>query len=137
MRAIFRNSQISFVLANIDRQPIGQFQTGFDVHGGFTPQVVQDPTTVEVSMPARIILGPVDSQAQLTNNVAPPAGFLEQPYLFVVDQRRLGRAQGGGPTRGQLLRIHPLGYPSSVGVATGLQPIFQDYTASGGLFPIQ
>jgi hypothetical protein len=136
VRARFRNSQISFVLANIDREPIGQFQTTFDVHGGFTPQVVQTPTTVEISMPARIVLGPVDSQPQVLGANAPPS-FSEQPYLFVVDQRRLGRGQGGGPTRGQLLRIHPVGFTSSIALATGLQPIFQDYTASGGLFPIQ
>ncbi len=134
VRALFRNSQLSFVLANLDRQPTGQLQTGFDVHGGFAPQVVQDPSTVEVSMPARIVLGPVDSQTQV---VGSSQSTVEIPYLFVVDQRRLGRAQGGGPTRGQLLRIHPLGFTSSVGIATGLQPIFQDYTASGGVFPIQ
>lgn len=134
VRAVFRNSQISFVLANVDRQPTGQFQTNFDVHGGFVAQIVQDPTTVEVSMPARIVLGPVDAQTQLTAGTPTP---YEVPYLFVVDQRRLGRQQGGGPTRGQLLRIHPLGYTSSVGAATGYQPIFQDYTTSGGIFPIQ
>jgi hypothetical protein len=134
VRAVFRNSQITFVLANIDLQPTGQFLTSFDVHGGFQAQVIQDPTTVEVSMPARIVVGPLDTQAQTG---VMPTGFQEQPYLFVVDQRRLGREQGGGPTRGQLLRIHPLGFTSSVGPATGLQPIFQDYTASGGLFPIQ
>ncbi|HEY5088412.1 MAG TPA: hypothetical protein VIK30_00500, partial [Polyangia bacterium] len=122
--------------ANMDREPIGQFQTTFDVHGGFTPQVVQTPTTVEISMPVRIVLGPVDSQTQV-QGVNTPVGYSEQPYLFVVDARRLGRGQGGGPTRGQLLRIHPVGFTSSVGLATGLQPIFQDYTASGGLFPIQ
>jgi hypothetical protein len=136
VRAIFRNRQITFVLANLDRQPSVQLQTAFDVHGGFVAQVVQDPTTVEVSTPARIVVGPVDSQTQLPGT-DPPAGFAKQPYLFVVDQRRLGREQGGGPTRGQLLRIHPLGYTSSIGVATGYQPIFQDYTASNGVFPIQ
>jgi hypothetical protein len=135
VRAVFRNRQITFVLANLDRQPSVQLQTTFDVHGGFVAQVVQDPTTVEVSTPARIVVGPVDSQTQLTGT--PPPGFAEQPYLFVVDQRRLGREQGGGPTRGQFLRIHPLGYTSSIGVATGYQPIFQDYTASNGVFPIQ
>jgi hypothetical protein len=98
--------------------------------------VVQDPTTVEVSMPARIVLGPVDSLSQVTTGSAAPT--YEAPYLFVVDQRRLGREQGGGPTRGQLLRINPFGYSSTVGSApTGYQPIFEDYNASGGLFPIQ
>ncbi|HSS40085.1 MAG TPA: hypothetical protein VLT58_15060, partial [Polyangia bacterium] len=61
----------------------------------------------------------------------------EERYLFVVDQRRLGRSQGGAATRGQLLRINPLGYTSTVGSATGLQPIFEDYNTSGGVFPIQ
>jgi hypothetical protein len=123
------------VLANLDRAPTTQFVTTFDVHGGFAPQAVQDPTTLEVSMPARIVLGPVDSIAQLTTGAMTP-GF-EAPYLFVVDQRRLGREQGGGPTHGQLLRINPFGYASTVGTVVGYQPIFEDYNASGGLFPIQ
>ncbi len=136
VRALFQNSQLSFVLANIDRSPSSQFVTSFDVHGGFGAQVVQDPITLEVSMPARIVVGPVDSLAQVTSGTGAPA--FEAPYLFVVDQHRLGREQGGGPTRGQLLRINPLGYPVTVGAApTGYQPIFEDYNASGGLFPIQ
>jgi hypothetical protein len=136
VRALFQNSQLSFVLANVDRAPSTQFLTSFDVHGGFAAQVVQDPVTIEVSMPARIVLGPVDSLAQVTTGVAAPT--YEVPYLFVVDQHRLGREQGGGPTRGQLLRINPLGYSVSVGSApVGYQPIFEDYNASGGLFPIQ
>ncbi|HSY41484.1 MAG TPA: hypothetical protein VLA79_18225, partial [Polyangia bacterium] len=136
VRALFQNSQMSFVLANIDRSPSSQFITSFDVHGGFAAQVVQDPITLEVSMPARIVVGPVDSLAQVTTGTGAPA--FEAPYLFVVDQHRLGREQGGGPTRGQLLRINPLGYPVTVGAApTGYQPIFEDYNASGGLFPIQ
>jgi hypothetical protein len=61
----------------------------------------------------------------------------EAPYLFVVDQRRLGRAQGGGPARGQLLRINPFGYQSTLAATPGYQPIFEDYNATGGLFPIQ
>ncbi len=136
VRALFQNSQITFVLANLDRAPTTQFFTSFDVHGGFAPQVVQDPTTLEVSMPARIVVGPVDSITQLTTG-SPAAPLYEAPYLFVVDQRRLGREQGGGPTRGQLLRINPFGYTSTVNTVTGYQPIFEDYTASGGLFPIQ
>jgi hypothetical protein len=136
VRALFRNSQLTFVLANLDRGPTAQFSTAFDVHGGFQPQVVQDPATIEVSMPARIVYGPIDALTQTT----PAYGFVqtEERYLFVVDQRRLGHAQGGAATRGQLLRIHPLGYSATVGSApTGSQPIFQDYNASGGLFPIQ
>ena len=137
VRALFKNSQLSFVLANVERAPTSQFFTTFDVHGGFAPQVVQDPVTIEVSMPARIVIGPVDSLAQVTSGL-PPAFVPEAPYLFVVDQHRLGREQGGGPTRGQLLRINPLSDAVTVGSApTGYQPIFEDYNASGGLFPIQ
>ncbi len=70
VRALFQNSQLSFVLANIDRAPSSQFVTSFDVHGGFGAQVVQDPITLEVSMPARIVVGPVDSLAQVTTGTA-------------------------------------------------------------------
>ena len=115
VRALFQNSQLSFVLANVDRSPTSQFVTSFDVHGGFAPQVVQDPITVEVSMPARIVVGPADSLAQVTTGTPTPPAY-EVPYLFVVDQHRLGREQGGGPTRGQLLRINPLGYAVTVGL---------------------
>jgi hypothetical protein len=135
VRALFQNAQLSFVLANLDRSPTTQLLISFDVHGGFGPQIVVDPSTVEVSMPARIIIGPVDSQPQVTTGIAIPN--YEAPYLFVVDQRRLGREQGGGPTRGQLLRINPYGYTSTIGNATGYQPLFEDYNVSGGLFPIQ
>ena len=136
VRALFQNSQLNFVLANIDRAPSSQFVTSFDVHGGFAAQVVQDPITLEVSMPARIVVGPVDSLPQVTTGTGAPTS--EVPYLFVVDQHRLGREQGGGPTRGQLLRINPLGDAVTIGsTPTGYQPIFEDYNASGGLFPIQ
>ncbi len=131
VRALFQNSEISFVLANLDRAPPGSLDIRFDVRGGFRPQTVIQQSTIEISMPTRIVLGPLDSQPQdgtVTNEV---------PYLFVVDQRRLGLGLGGGPTRGQLLRIHPSGYSSSLTAAGGLQPIYDDYTRSNGLFPVQ
>jgi hypothetical protein len=79
-------------------------------------------------MPARILLGPVDALNKTADRT------YEAPYLFVVDQRRLGRTQqAGGATRGQLVRIHPSGYEGS----KGFQPIVEDFNRSGGLFPIQ
>ena len=78
-------------------------------------------------MPARLVLGPIDARAAVADNK------YEAPYLFIVDQRRLGRGQGGGPTRGQLLRIHPDGFEGT----KGLQPIVEDFQRSGGIFPIQ
>jgi len=80
-----------------------------------------------VSAPARIVLGPIDSNRidSITGKAA--------PFFFVVDQRRLGRGQGGGPTRGQIVRVNPFGLSS----ANGYLPVYEDFHASNGLFPIQ
>jgi hypothetical protein len=130
IHALFRNREVQFMMTNLERPPSGVYQIHFDVHGGFQPQTVAIPSTVEVTMPTRIVLGPFDSNPQ-TGTITG-----EVPYLFVVDQRRLGRSQGGGPTRGQLLRIHPRGLPISNPVV-GAQPWFEDLTHSANLFPIQ
>jgi hypothetical protein len=134
VHAMFRNRDVQFMLTNLERPPTGIFQIRFDVHGGFQGQFVAIPTTVEVTMPARIVLGPFDY-----NN--PPMGTPgtanpEVPFMFVVDQRRIGRSQGGGPTRGQLLRINPRGL-SVTTPAIGDQPLFEDLDHSNHLFPIQ
>jgi hypothetical protein len=131
LRALFQNNQISFVVANIDRAGPTGAEVHFDVSGGFRPQAVGYPSTVQISMPARIVVGPVDSQPQTESS-----GF-EAPYLFVVDRRRVGGGQAGGSTRGQVVRIHPFEGGAQVGTATGFQPIYEDYNRSGGLFPIQ
>jgi hypothetical protein len=133
VHARFRNREVQIMMTNLERPPSGIFQIHFDVHGGFQPQVVAIPNTVEVTMPARLVLGPFDSNPVQTGTT-PSTG--EIPYLFVVDQRRLGRSQGGGPTRGQLLRIHPLGYAIASPVV-GYQPWFEDLAHSANLFPIQ
>jgi hypothetical protein len=127
VRARFRNTQVAFLLANFDRAPAGGNTIHFEVHGGFRQQAVLPIPTVEISAPARLVLGPVDSIPASTAN-ATAANF-----FFVVDQRRLGRSQGGGPTRGQVVRVSPFGYSTSA----GNQPILEDYQRSGGLFPIQ
>jgi hypothetical protein len=131
VHALFRNREVQFMMTNLERPPSGAYQIRFDVHGGFQPQSVAIPSTVEVTMPARIVLGPFDSNPQTDTSSTG-----EVPYLFVVDQRRLGRSQGGGPTRGQLLRIHPRGFPVSSPVA-GAQPWYEDLSHSANLFPIQ
>jgi hypothetical protein len=132
VRVMFRNREIQFMMTNLEQPISTSFQIRFDVHGGFQPQLVTIPSTVEVTMPTRIVVGPFDS--------SPPAGTVmdttEVPYLFVVDQRRLGRSQGGGPTRGQFLRIQPRGFVITTPV-TGYQPWFEDLTNSLNLFPIQ
>lgn len=133
LRALFRNREVEFMMTNLERPPSGAAQIRFDVHGGFQPQLVAIPSTVEVTMPARIVLSPFDSNVASTPVGSPTT---EAPYLFVVDQRRLGRSQGGGPTRGQLLRINPRGYAITAPVQ-GSQPWFEDLNHSGNLFPIQ
>lgn len=125
--ALFRNTQVAFSLTSLERGPANTLDLRFDVHGGFRPQTVIDPSTVEVTMPARIVLGPIDT------GVKAPSGS-EVSYLFVVDQRALGRGQAGGPTRGQLLRIHPLGLLDSNGAH---EPWFEDFNHSNNLFPIR
>jgi hypothetical protein len=117
--ALIQNTQLQFIMTNLDRAPTTTLSINFNVEGGFQPQFVVNPVTVEVSLPSRILVGPF-----LTPTYS-------VPYLFVVDQRRLGRSQGGGPTRGQILRINPL-FAVTGG---GLQPIYEDRTTSGNLFP--
>jgi hypothetical protein len=126
-RARFRNTQVAFLLTNIDRAPVAGKTVHFEVHGGFRQQAVIPVPTIEISAPARLVLGPIDSIPKDTANAQ------AANYFFVVDQRRLGRGQGGGPTRGQIVRVRPFGLASS----NGNQPVFEDYTASGGRFPIQ
>jgi len=127
VRARFRNTQVAFVLAAIERAPPSGTNIHFDVHGGFRQESVVNLSTVEVSAPARIVLGPIDSNRidSITGKAA--------PFFFVVDQRRLGRGQGGGPTRGQIVRVNPFGLSS----ANGYLPVYEDFHASNGLFPIQ
>ena len=133
VRALFENDEISFVLANIEREPPSGLQISFDVNGGSRPQSVIYPSTVSVSAAARIVLGPIDSQIA----TASPAPTFTAPFLYVVDQRRVTQTQAGGPTRGQLLRINPIGYAATIGNATGVMPEYDDLTTSINLFPIQ
>jgi hypothetical protein len=125
-RARFRNTQVAFLLSNIDRGPPSTSTVHFDVHGGFRQQSVVNLTTVQVSAPARLVLGPVESTRIDTVTTK------SAPFFFVVDQRRVGTSQGGGPTRGQIVRVNPFGL-----AANGYLPVYEDYTASNKLFPIQ
>jgi len=127
LRARYRNTQVAFVLADVERAPAAGTNIHFDVHGGFRQQSVVMLSTVEVSAPARIVLGPFDS-----NRVD---GFPTKaaPFFFVVDQRWLGRGTGGGPTRGQIVRVNPYGLSTS----NGFLPVYEDFHGSNGLFPIQ
>jgi hypothetical protein len=126
VNALFRNTEVAFIITNLEWAPAIPQDIKFQVDGGFRPQTVFLPPTVEVSMPGRIVVGPL----QVTTAFVVP----ETPYLFVVDQRALGRTQAGGPTRGQLLRIHPFGSPDPNGA---YEPWFEDFTHSNNQYPIR
>jgi hypothetical protein len=121
--AFYRNTELAFMLTNLEQVPSGNLEIDFAVHGGFRAQTVVVPADVEVDLPARIMVSPIDIPAVPGNR-----------YVFVVDQRKLGRAQGGGPTRGQILRMNPTYTPNTT---TGAYPVFEDYNLSSGYYPIQ
>ncbi|HEX3697363.1 MAG TPA: hypothetical protein VH374_18455 [Polyangia bacterium] len=133
VRARFRNTEIQFILSNLEQQYTTVAQLRMDVHGGFSPAAVVAPATVEIGLPARILTSPLPSLFQGPDPQTQPDSA---PYLFVVDQRRVGLNRlAGGATRGQVLRINPQRYNPD----TTLPPllIYDDLTASAGLFPIQ
>ncbi|HVZ74484.1 MAG TPA: hypothetical protein VHJ20_19015 [Polyangia bacterium] len=131
VQAMFRNSELSFMMTNLEQPIANGLSIAFDVSGGTRTQNVTLPADVEITMPARIVVGPFDSRDATSSSSAG-----DVPYLFVVDQRRLGRVQGSSPARGQLLRIHPRGNPIT-SPKVGSQPIYQDLSDSNNLFPIQ
>jgi hypothetical protein len=122
LAALFRNTELAFMLTNLEQTPSGSLEIDFAVHGGFRAQTVIVPADVEVDLPSRIVMSPIDTSV------------VGNRYVFVVDQRKLGRAQGGGPTRGQVLRINPTYSPTTT---TGAYPVFEDFNLSNGLYPIQ
>ena len=131
-RALFQNREIGFILTSLEAYFGDTTQITFDVHGGYQAESVIVPTTIDVEMPTRIVVSPLDSQTQAVDQSATH----ELPFLFVVDQRRLGRASAGvGATRGQILRINPRRVTTTD--TTSLLPIYDDLTATGGLWPIQ
>jgi hypothetical protein len=129
VRALFQNAELRFILSNLEQPFAEATEMRFDVHGGFRPHsVVIPPDTIDIGMPARLLVSPLSAVDGFTAGNT----LHELPYLFVVDQRRLGRTRGSTATRGQVLRIHPTG-----SVMLQRQPIYQDFTASGGVYPIQ
>ncbi|MEA2697905.1 MAG: hypothetical protein QOI66_2176 [Myxococcales bacterium] len=133
VRALFRNPEMRFLLSNLEQQYGVTPQLRFEVHGGFVAQTVAVPSTVEVGLPSRLLTSPITSVFG-GPTIEPPVAT--PPYLFVVDQRRVGRNRlAGGATRGQILRINLQRYTS----ADSLHPllIYDDFSSTNGLFPIQ
>jgi hypothetical protein len=131
-RVAFQNREIRFMLTGFEQFAGNSDQITFDVHGGFLPDQVIIPTTIDINTPNRIVVGPLDSQGQ----AADLGATREFPFLFVIDQRRLGSiAAGVGATRGQVLRISPRRATTSD--TNSLVPIYDDPVSTNNLWPIQ
>lgn len=131
-RVLFQNREIRFILGKFEEFAGNSDTLTFDVHGGFVPDQVVLPTTIDINTPNRIVVGPIDSQTQVAD-LGPTS---ELPYLFVIDQRRLGSAAAGvGATRGQILRINPR--RATTTNTSSLVPIYDDPVSTASLWPIQ
>jgi len=131
-RVAFQNREIRFMLTGFEQFPGNADVITFDVHGGFQPDQVVIPTTIDINTPIRIVVGPIDSQGQ-SADLGPTREF---PYMFVIDQRRLGSISAGvGATRGQVLRINPRRATTSD--TNSLVPIYDDPVSTNNLWPIQ
>jgi len=127
----FQNTELRLIISHLQESTPDIAAIKFDVHGGFAPDSVGIPATIDIGLPARIVVGPFDSQAQLADQSVTH----ELPFLFVVDQRRLGRAAAGvGATRWQILRINPRKANSD---GSSLLPVYAEPDTTGNHWPIQ
>ncbi|MEP6652452.1 MAG: hypothetical protein ABJA82_03785 [Myxococcales bacterium] len=137
--AVFQNTELRFILTDLQTAFPQSLEIQFTVSGGFTPQMVVTSSDATPGLPASIVLGPVPSMKQTSDGTpvcdpqcagsGQPGLFSDLPYLFVVDQRQFVGGRLG--TRGQILRITP-----RISDATKF-PGFESFAASGSYFPIQ
>jgi hypothetical protein len=136
---VFQNTELRFVLTDVQKQFTDPLLIQFNVNGGFAAQSVFTSSDALPGLPARILLGPISSADQ-TMPVAPACTpemmdncvlgrSSDLPYLFVVDQRAYSGGRLG--PRGQILRITPRIS------ATAPYAGFEGFTASGRYFPVQ
>jgi hypothetical protein len=135
--AVFQNTELRFVMTNLQKQFTDPLLIQFNVSGGFSAQTVVTSSDALPGLPATILLGPISSADQ-SLAVCPeeskdlcvnPSRLSDLPYLFVVDQRAYSNGRLG--PRGQILRITPR--ISSTAPYAG----FEGFTSSGRYFPIQ
>lgn len=141
--ALFQNSEIRFVLTNMQTTVGDPVQISFTVDGGTGPQQVASSIDVSLGLPARIVVGPVSSADPSIPLPIPPTsgdgfdGFnlnplvSNMPYLFVIDQRQLIGGRVG--VRGQLARIAP----RIINTTTSPIAAFDGFASSNQYFPIQ
>lgn len=100
VKALFQNTEIRFVLTNLDQYFGDSIESRFQVSGGFRETSVRQPADVGINLPVRILASPIEAPG---SPGALPGGYLKFPYLFLIDQ---GRA-GPNSAHGKLLRINP------------------------------
>jgi hypothetical protein len=98
VKALFQNSELRFLMTNLE-QFVGDANTSrFDVTGGFTPDNVRPRDDILVTMGVRVVTGPI-----FTPESSNKPKLLVH-YLYLLDQGRTGASATG---RGQVLRINP------------------------------
>jgi hypothetical protein len=134
--AVFQNTELRFVLTDLQKEFTGPLQIQFTVNGGISQQQVFPSSDATPGVPARILVGPVSSADQTppwcsfgTMDCSGPGRYSELPYLYVVDQRQFSGGRLGA--RGQILRITPRVSPTAPFAG------FETFAGSGSYFPIQ
>lgn len=134
-KAVFQNSQIRFVLTDVDQYAGDGLAFRLDVVEGVSPATVIIPSfDIMLSQGVRIVVGPTRAPESLflrgdfpslvnqTPSLAQNPYLTQYPYLFVVDQGRTVVT----PARGQILRINPRraadGYAAFSPATTGDYP---------------
>ncbi|MES1172474.1 MAG: hypothetical protein ABUL77_04490 [Bacteroidota bacterium] len=138
--AFFENSELRFLLTDLQKSMASTSQIRFEVHGGVNPQFVTPSVDAQPGLPARLLLGPIPQPPQPQDQVGAKVptclpdescagAWSDLPYLFVVDQRAFASGRVG--VRGQILRITPR-------LAEGV-PVagFEGFSTGGRYFPIQ
>ncbi len=132
--ALFQNTELRFVLTNLQKRISATTEIRFSVHGGVAAQSVLPSNDASPGLPSRLLLGPVpqpaqDSAATFPGSDRNPERYSDLPYLFVVDQRQYTPGRLG--VRGQILRITPRISDNAP------YPGFEGFVAGGRYFPIQ
>jgi hypothetical protein len=102
VKAIFQNSEVRFVLTNLDQYAGDGLVTRLSTRGGFIPTTVLVPSfDVAVTQPIRLFTGPTKlPDSPIVENAAIPVAY---PYVYILDQGRTALTPG---SRGQIVRIN-------------------------------
>ncbi len=113
-KAVFQNTQIRFVLTNLEQYGGDGLGFRLDVSDGVTPETVLIPSyDIMLSQGVRIVVGPTRTpespfrQSSFVPVEGQPPFSTQYPYLYLVDQGRTALSSSLSPARGQILRINP------------------------------